>query len=145
MPNARWLWLDRDEVIRCVALARLSSLARARRLRIPGSEQPIALDEVRHELAGTLAPETWASASSVTRWLDDVPRAARSATPAPAPPSKKETTDAKSDTASKEPVDAEPPLDALRSWLRTGRSIGKQAVSYYVDKLTRRHRPKGPR
>lgn len=142
MPNARWLWLDRDEVIRCVALARLSSLARARRLRVPGSEEPMAIEEVRRELTATLAPATWVSASSVTRWLDDVPRAGRLATPAPPPLSKKDVREAKSDTVSKElPIEVpEPPLDALRSWLRTGRSIGKQAVSYYVDKLTRRRR-----
>lgn len=129
MPNARWLWLDRDDVVRCVTLARLSSLARARRLRVPGSEEALSLEQVRHELTTMLAPETWASTSSITRWLDDVPRAARPSTP--------EQTKTDAQAPKDLPVDApEPPLEALRNWLRSGRTLGKQAVSYYVDKLT---------
>lgn len=138
MPNARWLWLDRDEVIRCVTLARLSSLARARRLRMPGSEEPMALEDVRREVATTSAPDTWTSAASIKRWLDDVPRAAR-ATPEPAPTSKRDVAEAKAEApATPSAAHQEAPMDALRSWLRNGRTIGRQAVSYYMDKLTRR-------
>ncbi|HVH40681.1 MAG TPA: hypothetical protein VM925_00005, partial [Labilithrix sp.] len=77
MPNARWLWLDRDEVVRCLSLARLSSLARSKRLREPGSEKPLALDRVRAEADQLLAPAGWSSSSSIERWLNDVPRDAR--------------------------------------------------------------------
>lgn len=94
-----------------------------------------------------LSPASWASASSIVRWLDDVPREARSEVrvearaneasqvPKSAPAAKTEVPEV--NEASPPLVD---PIDALRGWLRAGRTLGKDALSYYRDKLARRAR-----
>jgi hypothetical protein len=81
LPNARWLWLDRDEAARCLTLARLSSLARAKRLRSPGSDEALSLEWVRVSATEELVPSEWSGVLSVARWLSDVPREGRPTSP----------------------------------------------------------------
>jgi hypothetical protein len=160
LPNARWLWLDADEVAQCLALARTSSLARSKRLRAPGSDEPITLEVVRREIEASLAPAQWTSASSIARWLDDVPRETRPASSGEgattstdavtgAVPEKKSAAAplAPSNPATAAPAPSSPtpePLHAVRSWLRAGRAIGKETVSHYVGRLARRLGRRGP-
>ena len=74
LPNARWLWLERDDLARCLTLARLLSKARAKKLDVPGSDEPLPLEAFREAVLGMWAPGEWPSIASITRWLSDVPR-----------------------------------------------------------------------
>ncbi len=73
LPNARWLWLDREDAMRCLALARVASLARAKRLRAPDSEEPLTIEWVRARVGAELGPTAWPAVTSIARWLHDVP------------------------------------------------------------------------
>ena len=74
LPNARWLWLERDDLALCLTLARLMSKARAKKLDVPGSGEPLPLEAFREAVLGMWSPGEWQSIASITRWLSDVPR-----------------------------------------------------------------------
>lgn len=128
MPNARWLWLSREDAVRCLMLARLLSAARAKRLRRPASSEPLSIDFVRAEVLTMLAPATWPCAASVERWISDVPKdALRSAAvqmEAPYPP-----------LFVKKASEAADLGKMLRDWMMMGRSVGKLAFDRYLGKL----------
>jgi hypothetical protein len=147
LPNARWLWVDREDLARCLNLARLLSKARAQRLEIPGSGT-LSLTEARAALANAQAPDQWASVAAITRWLSDVPMdkpsvMARTPIPAAAPvPAAMPAPVPAPAPAHEEPVSvparaaapsAAPPT--LRAWLSLGREVGRSAVTRYVAKV----------
>lgn len=155
LPNARWLWLEREDLARCLTLARLLSKARAKKLDVPGSDEPLPLERLREAVLGMGSPGEWQSIASITRWLSDVPRETltvfrelprEEVRPAPeARPSPATSSPATSlPTASRlaaSPPGPEPsqasgsPPPTLRSWLSQGRDLGRSAVTRYVQKV----------
>ena len=135
LPNARWLWLDRDETMRWLTLARLLSQARSQRLRRPPSDELLSADEVREEISCALAPHKWQSVVSVTQWLSDVPRdhggpaASGGVQCVPVRPTGGSRDSA---TGGKQ---AFPQAPTLRSWLAQGRELGRAAASRYGETL----------
>ncbi len=144
LPNARWLWLEREDLGHCLTLARLLSKARAKKLDVAGSDEPLSLDRVREAILGERAPTEWESVELITRWLSDVPRetvaAGREVQHAGVGPG----VEARPSPAAASPPSA--PLPArgiplpseaaapptLRTWLSLGRELGRSAVSRYL-------------
>lgn len=149
LPNARFLWLERDDVARCLALARLSSLARAKRLRRPGSEEVLTIDWVQTHAAKELSPAGWSVALSVERWLTDVPREARAPASSPSPEIAKREAAPPSSSALPASAAAAPtsapaaermadPVAALREWVSMGRGVGSALLAHWFAKLRAR-------
>ena len=156
LPNARWLWVERDDLARCLNLARLLSKARAQRLELAGSGM-LSLAEARAALATAQAPDQWSSVAAITRWLSDVPMdrpavgarvavpapvsapaPASASAPAPAPASAPAPLSAPASTPApaSAPAPSTPPAPpTLRAWLSLGREVGRSAVSRYVEKV----------
>ncbi|MGH7271660.1 MAG: hypothetical protein ACREJ3_14610, partial [Polyangiaceae bacterium] len=130
LPNARWLWLEPGDVAWCLTLARLLSQARAKRLRVAGSDEPVSLSQVRDEIHREHSPDRWPCIASITRWLSDVPRDESS----PATPRVR---------AARAPAEVCPspspppfsPARALRGWLAMGRDLGRSTVNHYAHRL----------
>jgi hypothetical protein len=125
LPNARWLWLERQDAMLWLALARLLSQARAKRLRHLPTDEARGLEAVREQLLRTLAPHEWPSAASITRWLSDVPRERPSVPPPVSAAAKKVAPPAESQRV--------PPT--LRQWLQDGRAVGRALAGRYVKRL----------
>jgi|CZKU01.1.fsa_nt_gi hypothetical protein len=134
LPNARWLWIEGEDLARCLTLARLLSKARAKKLHAAGSGDPLAPDLVREAVLRMQVPGVWPSVSSITRWLSDIPRdsppAVRdtpvaSAAPSPAPASAPVPVSAS----------ATPSPPTLREWLAQGRALGRSAAGRWVEKV----------
>ncbi len=130
LPNARWLWIEGEDLARCLTLARLLSKSRAKKLLAAGSGDPVAPDLVREAVLRTQSPGEWPSVSSITRWLSDIPRDSPSTvreTPvpsaAPVPPA----------SVPAPAASASPPT--LRQWLAQGRALGRLAASRWVEKV----------
>ena len=152
LPNARWIWLSREDTIRCLALARLESLARARRLRVDGSEEPLPLSAF-----AALTPAEWPAIAALVRARSDVPRE-RTPPIEDGPRSKRSRSKernaepiAPSDAPTASPVEQAPtppeharpidhPLSALRGWAREGRALGRATLTHYLAKLRVRSR-----
>lgn len=142
LPNARWLWLEREDLARCLTLARLLSKARAKRLDVAGWDEPLPLDRVREAILGMCAPGDWQSVASITRWLSDIPRETpvvralpRDAKrPAPETPETRQALAAVLPAPDSLPATEGPP-PTLRAWLAMGRDLGRSAVSRYVQKV----------
>lgn len=146
--NARWLWLEPDEVAHLLALARLWSRVGAAQVCLPGLEDVVTQAQLRTTLAERAPPHTWRAPALIVSWLSDVPRAPTSqAAPTPPPPP---TPPAPAPTPPTpptpppgvEPAPAAPPAEerepTFRDWLRLGRRLGYAAVSRYADRLRRR-------
>jgi hypothetical protein len=134
LPNARWLWIEGEDLAQCLTLARLLSKSRAKKLHAAGSGDPLTPDLVREAVLRTRTPGEWPSVSSITRWLSDIPRdspsavretPASSVVPAPAPPV--------APSPVSESASASPP--SLREWLAQGRALGRSAASRWVEKV----------
>jgi hypothetical protein len=143
LPNARWLWLDGEDLARCLTLARLLSKARAKKLDVAGSDEPLSIDRVRDAILGMHAPAEWESAALITRWLSDVPRetvaAAREVQVEVGPavearPSSAAALPALPIPASPQASEPAPP-PTLRAWLSQGRELGRSAVTRYVQRV----------
>jgi hypothetical protein len=144
LPNARWLWLDGEDLARCLTLARLLSKARAKKLDVAGSDEPLSVDRVREGILAMHAPAEWESAALITRWLSDVPRetvaAVREMPHAEVAPVA-EARPAPAAVWPALPVEATPDDSAapapptLRAWLSQGRELGRSAVTRYVRKV----------
>ncbi len=142
LPNARWLWLEREDLALCLTLARFLSKARAKKLDVAGWGEPLPLDRVREAILDIAAPGEWQSVASITRWLSDVPRetpALRALPrdedrPAPAGPEPRRASVAASPAPESPPASERPP-PTLRAWLAMGRDLGRSAVSRYVQKV----------
>ncbi len=126
LPNARWLWLSRDDTARWLTLARLLSLTRAKRLRRGASDEAFSLEEIRDETARALSPAQWQSVESITRWLSDIPRD-HSPPALPKPSTRPDV-----DTAKAAPP---PPEPSLRAWLSQGRDLGRTMAIRYAARL----------
>ncbi len=140
LPNARWLWLDAEEAARCLTVARLSSRARARRLRHEGSDQPLSIDEVREDIRQANNPSEWDGVVSIRRWLSDVPRSDGGATRMSSRVSSRSPTTTATDVTPETPASvstASPALPSLREWLSMGRAVGKLAMREYAAKVQR--------
>jgi hypothetical protein len=154
LPNARWLWLEREDLARCLTLARLLSKARAKKLDIPGSDEPLSLEAFREAVLGMWAPGEWQSIASITRWLSDVPRetltvfrdssrdevrpAPGARAPAVSLPTASAPTaslPAASASIPESPRASEPAPPTLRAWLSQGRDLGRSAVTRYVQRV----------
>jgi len=123
--NARWLWLEAEDTVMHIALGRIFSQARAKRLRHPSSNEVMSLEALRAELATAWQPADWTSTAAIVRWLSDVPKGAAKVA---APPV----------AAGTEPERAPPSMDPrtmLREWLSMGRNVGRAAALHYFDKL----------
>ncbi len=134
LPNARWLWIEGEDLARCLTLARLLSKSRAKKLHVAGYGDPLAPDLVREAVLRMQAPGEWASVSSITRWLSDIPRDSPavvretplpSAAPVPAP------------ACGPTPVSASPSAlpPTLREWLAQGRALGRSTASRWVERV----------
>jgi len=155
LPNARWLWLEREDLARCLTLARLLSKARAKKLDVEGLDEPLPVEKLREAVLGMWAPGEWQSIASITRWLSDVPREtltvirespraevrpAPEAVPSPVTSSPATSSPAASPLPPSPPA-SEPlrppgsPPPTLRSWLSQGRDLGRSAVTRYVQKV----------
>lgn len=153
LPNARWIWFSREDTVRCLALARLESLARAKRLRVGDSEEPLSLSAF-----AALTPGEWPAIAAVARARTDVPRertlpsedAPRSkrsrskggsADPVapPVAPSSAPAEQAEAVAPRNEAAHANP-LAALRGWAREGRALGRATVAHYLSRLRGRGR-----
>ena len=142
LPNARWLWLDAEEAARCLTVARLSSRARAKRLRHGGSDEPLSIDEVREDIRQTSNPSEWDGVVSIRRWLSDVPRSDGGAPRMASRESSRSPTTAAPTPEVKLEVPASVPevapvLPSLREWLSVGRAVGKSAIREYAAKVRR--------
>jgi hypothetical protein len=145
LPNARWLWLDGEEAGRCLTVARLSSRARAKRLRHEGADEPLSLAEVREEIRQASNPSEWESVVSIGRWLSDVPRSdgaapriasrASSSSPATAVTAPEPIREASASVPA-----AVPAVLSLREWLSMGRALGTLAIREYAEKVRRLRR-----
>jgi hypothetical protein len=135
LPNARWLWLERDEAARCLTLARLSSLARAKRLRSPGSDEPLSLEWVRASATKELVPAEWSGVLAISRWLSDVPREGRPPSPEETAPKSRRDVPASSAVDDVAAARARDPLQSLREWAAMGRGLGKAALVHYLSRL----------
>ena len=142
LPNARWLWLEREDLARCLTLARLLSKARAKKLDVAGWDEPLPLDRVREAILGMSAPAEWPSAASIRRWLSDVPRETQAiralprdqGRPAPESPGTRQVPVAVLPAPEAAPATERPP-PTLRAWLAMGRDLGRSAMSRYVQKV----------
>jgi len=131
LPNARWLSLEKAEVARFLTLARLSSRARANRLRATDSQETLTEEELRTRVQERTRPQDWRPAAAIVSWLSDVPRERMQsgAREVPAAPSVR--------------ADASPPFAApetkppptLGEWMRLGAEIGKGTVLRYAAKV----------
>lgn len=130
LPNARWLWLERDDVARLLTLGRLMSRARANRLRVADSAEVLSETDVRARLRDHDPPQLWRPAAAIVTWLSDVPRE-RASVPesAPSVPS-----------AAPKSAPSSAPAPSFREWVRLGGQLGKDAVSRYVDRLRKLRR-----
>lgn len=145
--NARWLWLEPDEVAHLLALARLWSRVGAAQVCLPGLEEVVTQAELRSTMAERAPPHTWRAPALIVSWLSDVPRApASQAAPTPSPtqaspqapsPPPPPQTPSRVEPAPPTPPAAEPE-PTFRDWLRLGRRLGYAAVSRYADRLRRR-------
>ncbi len=105
LPNSRWLWLEQEDAARCLALGRLMSQSRAKRLD----------DVTKEQLLEIAKPRDWHCVNAITLWLTDVPRGRLERVE---PPPKQ--------------APIEPPAPpSVRDWMRMGRSIAKR----YVEEL----------
>lgn len=156
LPNARWIWLSREDTIRCLALARLESLARAKRLRVDDTEEPIPLSAFAE-----LTPAEWPAIAAIARARIDVPRE-RTLPTDDAPRSKRSRSKERDaepvgtqNAPMSSPVDpveqartppepaippSDHPLAALRGWAREGRALGRATITHYLAKLRARSR-----
>lgn len=127
LPNARWLSLEKEDVAQLLTLARLSSRARANRLRVVGSEDVLTEEELRAGVRERTPPEDWRTAAAIVSWLSDVPRErpAAAAPKVPAPPPRATPSDADRSHA--------PPT--FGEWMRLGGEVGKAALHRYAEKL----------
>lgn len=145
--NARWLWLEPDEVAHLLALARLWSRVGAAQVCLPGLEDVVTQAELRSLMAERAPPHTWRAPALIVSWLSDVPRApASQAAPTPSPtqaspqaptPPPPPQTPSRVESPPPTPPAAEPE-PTFRDWLRLGRRLGYAAVSRYADRLRRR-------
>lgn len=145
--NARWLWLEPDEVAHLLALARLWSRVGAAQVCLPGLEDVVTQAELRSTMAERAPPHTWRAPALIVSWLSDVPRApASQAAPTPSPtqappqapsPPPPPQTPSRVEPAPPTPPAAEPE-PTFRDWLRLGRRLGYAVVSRYADRLRRR-------
>jgi hypothetical protein len=142
LPNARWLWLEREDLALCLTLARLLSKARAKKLDVAGSDEPLPLDRVREAIAGMSAPGEWQSVVSITRWLSDVPRETHAVRALPRDEGRPalEASEIRQAPVAISPAPASPPASerpspTLRAWLAMGRDLGRSALSRYVQKV----------
>ncbi|HRH00718.1 MAG TPA: hypothetical protein PLR99_30960 [Polyangiaceae bacterium] len=145
--NARWLWLEPDEVAHLLALGRLWSRVGAAQVCLPGLEEVVTQAELRSTMAERAPPHTWRAPALIVSWLSDVPRApASQAAPTPSPtqappqaplPPPPPQTPSRVEPAPPTPPAAEPE-PTFRDWLRLGRRLGYAAVSRYADRLRRR-------
>ena len=145
--NARWLWLEPDEVAPLLALARLWSRVGAGQVCLPGVEDVVTQAELRSTMAERAPPHLWRAPALIVSWLSDVPRApASQAAPTPSPsqgsPHVHAPPPAPAPAARVEPAPparhAAEPEPTFRDWLRLGRRLGYAAVARYADRLRRR-------
>lgn len=157
--NARWLWLEPDDLAHLLALGRLWSGVAAKRVHLVGMEDVVTEAELRAILAERTPPLGWKAPASIVSWLSDVPRAPLSQAAPVAPPSRPRT-EAPPEAPASRPAPAEaapappsrpartevPPIapppeekePTFRDWLRLGRKLGYAAVSRYAERLRRR-------
>ena len=134
LPNARWLWLEREDLARCLTLARLLSKARAKKLDDAGSDEPLTLEAFREAVLGMWAPGEWPSVASITRWLSDIPRETPTVLREWSRGEVRPAPDPRSPPAAPPPT-PEPPTPTLRAWLSQGRELGRFAVARYIQKV----------
>jgi hypothetical protein len=134
LPNARWLWLEREDLARCLTLARLLSKARAKKLDDGGSDEPLTLEAFREAVVGMWAPGEWPSVASITRWLSDIPRETPTVLRELSRGEVRPAPDPRSSSAAPPPT-PEPPPPTLRAWLSQGRDLGRSAVARYIQKV----------
>jgi hypothetical protein len=140
MPNARWLWLDGNEVRKLLALGLLLSRARAGRVHSAKTKSVAAstVAELRAEIERLLAPAQWISTEDIVRCLSDVPRSFESVPQAP------KTRRTASSTASNkletpEAIDprADSALPTVREWLSVGKRLGKRILNDARNRISR--------
>ncbi len=130
LPNARWLWLEKEDMARFLTLARLESRARANRLRIAGSEEVLTEAGLRAAVRERIPPQDWRPAAAIVSWLSDVPRE-RAAPPEPPTPPRSAAPQAA-------PPERSPPPErapTFGDWVRLGGQLGKAAVTRYAERL----------
>ena len=129
LPNARWLWLERDDLARWLGLGRLLSKARSKKLHVPGADEPLSAGVVRDALLRAHAPDEWPSVAAIARWLSDIPRET------PSLPAVREPVRREAPPSQPAPRPPPPPPPTLRAWLSLGRDLGRSTVSRYVEKV----------
>lgn len=142
MPNARWLWLDREQTVSCLTLARVLSQARAGKLRDSAAHTPYALKDIRAQIERARMPGEWTSVASLMRWLSDVPRspapsevASALAQGQPTRSTNSTTTSAQQEAARDHAGGVFEPATALREWIALGRDLGQAAAHHYLGRL----------
>ena len=136
LPNARWLSLEKAEVARFLTLARLSSRARANRLRATDSHETLTDGELRARVQERTRPQEWRPAAAIVSWLSDVPRERAPSAPCelpPAPPAPPAPPDASPPFAAS--TSRPPPPPTVNEWMRMGAAIGKATVLRYASKV----------
>jgi hypothetical protein len=128
MANARWLWLEPNEVAQGIALARMLSRARAGRLRHSNTEETISEAQLRDHMQRKSDPTTWRPVMALLAGLTDVPRAV---------PQERTSGEKLPPAAAPTPSAKSPPVavPSVREWLQLGKQVGVSALARYRDKL----------